>query len=530
MDAELRRQFYRNKEKLERTKATTASKRWRYVLGATATSLFLFVSGAALESFTKFFKDSIPSQLKDGLCYMSDLVRSNDDPHQFTVVVLPFSDDAKGNRRDEVAKSFRSTKYDVNVLTPCEPVLMGIKGGKLNNKRAYSKKIEDLFEKYRADLIVRGEVKQKVIMLNGYTNHDVKEQMFLQKGRINPDLRDVTETFDKSNSFNPDQKTATKFLQDNIVRTLEFTLRRIKCSDLMPMECVYGDQMSVPADVMLTISKIGMVFFADTDDQAAELEEWYERQDYYEELSKYQEDMKGTPTMSLGEAALPVMLNLIYRHGQTAFVGSDGSRQSLFGLGNGIIFAMANSDWKVGVMSGLFSQRNGEVCRSEAVLRYSIDAFRGAIDIGNQNQPSTAQQFLAWLWLGRSQAMLYAWGEGSDRELVKRELPETVANLDRLQVDWKREKLDDADVVKIEAERAIVRGANERMKSGAGEILSGLNNQVNWVLDADIQGFFDAMAHSRIIRFLEHRIADAKHFSCPDLEDSEAKGFPQKPR
>jgi RNA-directed DNA polymerase len=34
--------------------------------------------------------------------------------------------------------------------------------------------------------------------------------------------------------------------------------------------------------------------------------------------------------------------------------------------------------------------------------------------------------------------------------------------------------------------------------------------QVNWVLDADIQGFFDAMAHSWIIRFLEHRIADKR--------------------
>jgi group II intron reverse transcriptase/maturase len=30
------------------------------------------------------------------------------------------------------------------------------------------------------------------------------------------------------------------------------------------------------------------------------------------------------------------------------------------------------------------------------------------------------------------------------------------------------------------------------------------------VLDADIQGFFDAMAHSWIIRFLEHRIADRR--------------------
>ncbi len=33
---------------------------------------------------------------------------------------------------------------------------------------------------------------------------------------------------------------------------------------------------------------------------------------------------------------------------------------------------------------------------------------------------------------------------------------------------------------------------------------------MNWVLDADIQGFYDAMAHSWIIRFLEHRIADKR--------------------
>jgi len=37
-----------------------------------------------------------------------------------------------------------------------------------------------------------------------------------------------------------------------------------------------------------------------------------------------------------------------------------------------------------------------------------------------------------------------------------------------------------------------------------------LRRQVNWVLDADIQGFFDSMAHSWIIRFLEHRIADKR--------------------
>ena len=37
-----------------------------------------------------------------------------------------------------------------------------------------------------------------------------------------------------------------------------------------------------------------------------------------------------------------------------------------------------------------------------------------------------------------------------------------------------------------------------------------MRKRVNWVLDADIQGFYDAMAHSSIIRFLAHRIADKR--------------------
>lgn len=37
-----------------------------------------------------------------------------------------------------------------------------------------------------------------------------------------------------------------------------------------------------------------------------------------------------------------------------------------------------------------------------------------------------------------------------------------------------------------------------------------MRKPVNWVLDADIQGFFDAMSHSWILRFLEHRIADKR--------------------
>jgi group II intron reverse transcriptase/maturase len=37
-----------------------------------------------------------------------------------------------------------------------------------------------------------------------------------------------------------------------------------------------------------------------------------------------------------------------------------------------------------------------------------------------------------------------------------------------------------------------------------------LRKRVNWVLDADIRGFYDAMSHTWIIRFLEHRIADER--------------------
>jgi RNA-directed DNA polymerase len=32
--------------------------------------------------------------------------------------------------------------------------------------------------------------------------------------------------------------------------------------------------------------------------------------------------------------------------------------------------------------------------------------------------------------------------------------------------------------------------------------------RVNWVLDADIRGFFDNLTHEWAVRFLEHRVAD----------------------
>ena len=37
-----------------------------------------------------------------------------------------------------------------------------------------------------------------------------------------------------------------------------------------------------------------------------------------------------------------------------------------------------------------------------------------------------------------------------------------------------------------------------------------LTRKVNWVLDADIRGFFDAIDHAWLVKFVEHRIADRR--------------------
>jgi RNA-directed DNA polymerase len=37
-----------------------------------------------------------------------------------------------------------------------------------------------------------------------------------------------------------------------------------------------------------------------------------------------------------------------------------------------------------------------------------------------------------------------------------------------------------------------------------------LTKHVNWVLDLDIRGFFDAILHEWLVKFIEHRIADRR--------------------
>ncbi|MFG0251430.1 MAG: group II intron reverse transcriptase/maturase [Phycisphaerales bacterium JB038] len=50
------------------------------------------------------------------------------------------------------------------------------------------------------------------------------------------------------------------------------------------------------------------------------------------------------------------------------------------------------------------------------------------------------------------------------------------------------------------------RGAHDALNA----LAVGIEREVSWVLDADIRGFFDAIDHEWMMRFVEHRIADQR--------------------
>src|SRR5207249_4545929 len=41
-------------------------------------------------------------------------------------------------------------------------------------------------------------------------------------------------------------------------------------------------------------------------------------------------------------------------------------------------------------------------------------------------------------------------------------------------------------------------------------VMAILRRKVNWVLDADIRGFFDTLDHGWLVKFIEHRVADRR--------------------
>lgn len=51
------------------------------------------------------------------------------------------------------------------------------------------------------------------------------------------------------------------------------------------------------------------------------------------------------------------------------------------------------------------------------------------------------------------------------------------------------------------------RGAHDALDALAAGIAG---KKVNWVLDADIRGFFDAIDHGWLVKFIKHRIADSR--------------------
>jgi hypothetical protein len=478
----LRQQFERAKEHYEQVNAKerASKKRWIYACRTAATSIVLFLGGAGLEATTTFFKDTIPSRLSDGLCYMSDVLRSNQYPRQYTIVLLPFKNDNDGGRRRDVAASLLSTVYDVNAISPCEPVELGIKGGKLNNKRAYTQNIENVFTKYGADLVVRGEVKQQTVLIDGFTRSDVKRQPELEKGgQIDSSIHDLTAQLGKENIFDAgNADDASKFLQINIPLALNVALSDVTCSDLILTECTYPDKMNVPDDVMHIVAKVDMIFSTEGSDERAELAErglgLRENSDYYLALGQYQKLMKGSQTALMSPKTLPIIINLIYRFDKNTYVNAEGAQKSLFELATEIISEVDRQDWRLDSMSALLDQRVGETCKSADNLKKSIVHFKRAIKGIEEKQLNVSTESFAWLSLWRSQALLFVLAGDNDKKVLRQDLSETVTHLESAHIDWTKERESDKKV-RFESELAATLKLNELMKSPSGITVASLN-------------------------------------------------------
>ena len=61
----------------------------------------------------------------------------------------------------------------------------------------------------------------------------------------------------------------------------------------------------------------------------------------------------------------------------------------------------------------------------------------------------------------------------------------------------------------LDSPTGLDRGATRTMRSHALSV-GIMRRKVNWVLDADIRGYFDAINHEWMVKFVEHRIADKR--------------------
>jgi hypothetical protein len=246
------------------------------------------------------------------------------------------------------------------------------------------------------------------------------------------------------------------------------------------MECEYPKGIEVPTDVLSLVSKVSMVFSNDLPDDRQEILErdtsLWESRDYYDALSIYRDNMKATPTMAMSATTLPVMLNLMYRHGQSTYIDSDGKKRSIFHLADLILFSMAASTWESSSLSGLFSQKYGGICQDANSLRESLARFQNAIkSIEGEKRAADPRYALAQLWLGQSQVLLYDNGKKEDREAMKQSLPKAIADLERTQTQWSSPKAGDLKV-RFDSELASLRKANDRMNAPWWDFRAGPGN------------------------------------------------------
>jgi hypothetical protein len=354
----LLQQFEINKSKFERAKAKADADRksWGKTLGGLAISGGLFMGGAAVEAGTKFFKDSIPPRIKNALCHLSDGIRSNQYPQQFTIVVLPHKDDIEDQKREQLAESLRLSSYHLNLITPCVPVRFVTKGSRKINTTDYLGRLDNTLTAYRGDLLIIGEVKDKIIKLNSFAKRDIRDPQ--ENIWRDDDPRDPIGPFDLY-SF---PTSMEGFLSTEITRTLTYEGKQVICDQSLPPECAYSKDTDI-GKALLYVSKIADVFLTDYPLDIPRPVGLWENRDYYEQLDIEQKKAIRKPTVEMASAALPVILNLIFKQNRTTYVDSDGLSKPLFGLACLISWAYREAPNAEGVSAFLKGKR-AEACRS----------------------------------------------------------------------------------------------------------------------------------------------------------------------
>jgi hypothetical protein len=455
----LRQQFEQSKQRFKELGAgrSTSKPRWQHRLRAAAATAVFFVFGAGFEAGTKLFKDSIPPRLNETLCYASDFIRYNKYPYQFTIVILPLRNDRDDDVRRKVAALFLEAGYDVQTILPCGTVELGSRGGKARNQKDYIRDLAAIFSKYNNDLLITGAINDNLPQLIVLLSEDLKaEHSYEQQAHLS-----------ESTSVSLNVQEVDSFLRKHVERSISSTLEaiRYRCAlRAVRSGCEYPGT-KVPDSMIHLISKLDMFFQTTYDSDTwkqdnpyaggCERDECDEQKQY---LAAWAAARSESPMVKTSASTLPILSDMVHRYGKTTYVDANGRDRSLFELSEKIIHETEQANQgnrELSYVSGLIYQSHGEVCMSPKELKISITRFSNAFD-----QNADAEALLA---LGRSQALLYAWGDEKDKGDVEKGLPETLTKLDNLQIHSKDS-----------AALRFMRIVNERIATGSKDVLAGL--------------------------------------------------------